>query len=41
VILAKLGGESLDEPDEEEINLEMLNQESIHDTADQDTAEIL
>ena len=41
VVVAKLGGDSLAEPNGEEIELEMLNQESIHDTADQDTAEIL
>jgi len=41
VVIAKITGDSLAEPGSEEIELEMHNQESIHDTADQDTAEIL
>jgi protein phosphatase len=41
LILAKLTGSSLPEPTDEEIRLETITQESIHDTADQDTAEIL
>jgi len=40
VILARLTGSTLAEPNDDEINLEMLNHESLHDTADQDTAEI-
>ena len=40
VILARLTGSGLDEPTDEEIHLEMLTPQSIHDTADQDTAEI-
>ncbi len=41
VVLAKLTGSSLAEPTDEEVQLEMLNQTSIHDTAEQDTAEIV
>ena len=41
VILARLTGSSLAEPTDDEIQLEMLSPDSIHDTADQDTAEIL
>ncbi len=41
LILAKLTGSALPEPTDEEIRLETINQESIHDTADQDTAEIV
>ena len=42
LILVKLTGDELPEPNGEEINLELLNLGSIHDTADQtDTAEIL
>jgi PPM family protein phosphatase len=41
VILAKLSGSSLSEPTDEAITLEPVHPESIHDTADQDTAEIL
>jgi len=40
VILAKFTGDELQEPTDEEIHLEMLTPQSIHDTADQDTAEI-
>ena len=41
LILAKLTGEPLQDPEDDEIQLEMLNQEGIHDTAEQDTAEIV
>ncbi|MDQ6788863.1 MAG: protein phosphatase 2C domain-containing protein [Acidobacteriota bacterium] len=41
LILAKLAGSDLPEPTEEEIKLEVLNFGDIHDTADQNTAEIL
>lgn len=41
LILAKLTGSSLSEPTDEEITLEAVHPENIHDTADQDTAEIL
>ncbi len=41
LILAKLTGSSLPEPTDEEIRLETITQESIHDTADQNTAEII
>lgn len=39
LVLAKLSGSSLSEPTDEEIKLEMLNQSSVHDTAEQDTAD--
>ena len=41
VILAKLSGDELPEPIEGEVRLELLNIGNIHDTADQDTAEII
>jgi protein phosphatase len=42
LILVKLTGDTLPEPNKEEIKLELLNLGNIHDTADQtDTAEIL
>ncbi|MEP6903615.1 MAG: protein phosphatase 2C domain-containing protein [Actinomycetota bacterium] len=41
VILAKITGDELPEPAEDEVRLELLNIGNIHDTADQDTAEIL
>jgi PPM family protein phosphatase len=41
VILAKLNGDGLPEPTEGEINIELLDLGNIHDTADQDTAEIV
>ncbi len=41
VILARLTGDSLEEATEDEIHLEMLTPQSIHDTAEQDTAEIV
>lgn len=41
VILAKLKGSSLAEPSDEDIMLEPIYPDNIHDTADQDTAEIL
>jgi protein phosphatase len=41
LILVKLTGDSLPEPTNDKIKLELLNLGSIHDTADQDTAEIV
>jgi protein phosphatase len=41
VVLAKLSGEKLAEPEGEEVQLELIDLGNIHDTADQDTAEIL
>lgn len=41
VIIARLAGDELPEPSENEVKLELLNLGDIHDTADQDTAEIL
>jgi PPM family protein phosphatase len=41
VILAKITGEGLPEAAEDEVRLELLNIGNIHDTADQDTAEII
>ncbi len=41
VILAKITGDGLPEPAEGELRLELLNIGNIHDTADQDTAEII
>ncbi len=41
VILAKLTGDDLPEPSGEEVQLELIDLGNIHDTADQDTAEIL
>lgn len=41
LILVKLTGDDLPEPSEDEIKLELLNLGNIHDTAEQDTAEIL
>lgn len=41
VVLAKLSGSSLSEQTDEEIVIETMHPESIHDTADQDTAEII
>jgi protein phosphatase len=41
VILAKISGSELPEPNEDEVRLELLNIGNIHDTADQDTAEII
>ncbi len=41
LILARLSGDNLPEPDEQGINIELLNLGDIHDTADQDTGEIL
>ncbi len=41
VILAKIDGETLPEPTGDEIQLELIDLGNIHDTADQDTAEIL
>ncbi|MBC7900055.1 MAG: serine/threonine-protein phosphatase [Saprospiraceae bacterium] len=41
VILAKINGETLPEPSGEDVQLELIDLGNIHDTADQDTAEIL
>lgn len=41
LIIAKLTGDELPEPSDEEIKLEIVDLGNIHDTADQDTAEIL
>ena len=41
VVIAKIMGESLPEPEGEEVQLELIDLGNIHDTADQDTAEIL
>ncbi len=41
VILARVTGDELEEPSAGEIKLELLDLGNIHDTADQDTAEIL
>ena len=41
VIIAKVSGDELPEPVEGEVRLELLNIGNIHDTADQDTAEII
>ncbi len=41
VILAKFTGENLPEATEDEVKLELIDLGGIHDTADQDTAEIL
>lgn len=41
VIIARLTGSFLPEPTDEEIKIELLDLGSIHDTQDQDTAEIL
>jgi protein phosphatase len=41
VILAKITGDNLPDPTEGEVRLELLNIGNIHDTADQDTAEII
>jgi len=41
VVLAKFAGEELPEPDSDEVKLEIIDLGGIHDTADQDTAEIL
>ncbi|HEX8737174.1 MAG TPA: protein phosphatase 2C domain-containing protein [Pyrinomonadaceae bacterium] len=41
VIVAKLTGSDLAEPTEEDVKLEIVNFNDIHDTADQDTAEIV
>jgi len=41
LIIAKLTGSTLPEATDEEIELEVVSPESIHDTADQDTAEII
>ncbi|MBK7708422.1 MAG: serine/threonine-protein phosphatase [Acidobacteria bacterium] len=41
VILAKITGPELPEDDSDEVRLELLNLGDIHDTQDQDTAEIL
>jgi len=41
VVLAKLVGDDLPEPSGEDVQLELIELGNIHDTADQDTAEIL
>jgi protein phosphatase len=41
VILAKLTGDGLPEPSGDDVKLELLDLTNIHDTADQDTSEIL
>jgi protein phosphatase len=41
VVIAKLSGENLSEPESDEVQLELIDLGNIHDTADQDTAEIL
>ncbi len=41
VILAKLTGDDLPEPSGEDVQLELIDLGNIHDTADQDTAEIV
>ncbi len=41
LILARLSGDDLPEPSEDEIKIELLNLGDIHDTADQNMAEIL
>ncbi len=41
LILAKLTGSTLPEPTDEEIRLETITQENIHDTAEQDTADLM
>ena len=41
VVLAKLTGDLLPEPSGDEVQLELIDLGNIHDTADQDTAEIL
>jgi PPM family protein phosphatase len=41
VVVAKLIGDELPEPEGEEVQLELIDLGNIHDTADQDTAEIV
>lgn len=41
VVLAKLTGDHLPEPEGEDVQLELIDLGNIHDTADQDTAEIV
>jgi serine/threonine protein phosphatase PrpC len=41
VILAKFAGEELVEPEGDDVKLELIDLGNIHDTADQDTTEIL
>ena len=41
VIIAKFTGDSLPEPVGDEVKLELIDLGGIHDTADQDTAEII
>ena len=41
VIIAKFNGEDLAEPEGEDVKLELIDLGNIHDTADQDTTEIL
>lgn len=41
VVLTRLTGETLPEPNGEDVQLELIDMGNIHDTADQDTAEIV
>ncbi len=41
VVIAKLTGDDLPEPEGEDVQLELIDLGNIHDTADQDTAEIV
>lgn len=41
VVIAKLTGDGLEEPTGEDVQLELVDLGNIHDTADQDTAEII
>lgn len=41
VVIAKLTGENLPEPNGDEVQIEVIDLGNIHDTADQDTAEII
>ena len=40
VVLAKISGDNLADPEGEDVQLELIDLGNIHDTADQDTAEI-
>ncbi|MGI8812669.1 MAG: PP2C family protein-serine/threonine phosphatase [Pyrinomonadaceae bacterium] len=41
VVIAKLTGDNLEQANTEEVQLELIDMGNIHDTADQDTAEVL
>jgi serine/threonine protein phosphatase PrpC len=41
LIIARLSGSDLAEPTDDEIKIEMINLGNIHDTDEQDTAEII